>query len=265
MSYEQRQREIEIQLMEQRAAYELQLSEQQAAYEQRQREIEIQLMEQRAANKLQGLQDRQKAVLKFWETLAIVGPLAGALILTTLVALVIYCRFTGALTRQKRQVSRATRCSSTYLASSAAERAPAGTSERADSLHTALGAKVSAFHASYAGFLAFCDDFVLSNRQGTLYSDYTQPDIGRKYYSSGISSEIAQLYMSILSRARGIIAQTDNRSNWTLHEQITELDDIRCRIPAEAFDTVASAYTVLELAGYPHVECKIERGEKATC
>jgi len=105
--------------------------------------------------------------------------------------------------------------------------------------------KVSAFHVNYEGFLAFCDDFLLSNGHRVLPLDYTQPDGERRYYSSGISPEVAQIYFLILRRARIVISGTNGYTGWTLHQQIRKINDISHRIPHEAFDDIANREFVL--------------------
>lgn len=101
---------------------------------------------------------------------------------------------------------------------------------------------VSAFYVSYDGLLAFCADFILSNGRGVLPLDCTRPDAGRRYYPTGISPDIAQIYLLILCRARIVILGTNGRSEWALRQQISRIDDIGHRISREAFEGIANWY-----------------------
>jgi len=82
---------------------------------------------------------------------------------------------------------------------------------------------------SYAGFLAFCDEFVL--RQHNWAMRYcTSADPRRRYYPHGIGSRTAQFYLEQLERAR-IIRGSNNGDNGWVSPRIHTLEDIKLRVP----------------------------------
>lgn len=121
--------------------------------------------------------------------------------------------------------------------------------KRAKSSPSIQRSDISAFHLSYESFLAFCADFILSSDHRTLPLDCTQPDGKRRYYPNGISPDVAQIYFSILRQARIITSKTNGRSEWTLRQGISTINDIRLRIPREKFNEVSNLYFRLNRIG----------------
>lgn len=106
--------------------------------------------------------------------------------------------------------------------------------------------RISAFHANYAGFLAFCVDFVLPfNGHRTLPENYTQPSEKRTYYPTGISVEVAQIYLWVLCQVRIVVSGINGRSGWVLRQQIQTINDIELRVSREAFEEIISWHSVL--------------------
>lgn len=135
--------------------------------------------------------------------------------------------------------------------------------ERVRSRPSIQRSNVSAFHVSYDGFLAFCADFILSNGHRALPLDCTRPDDRRRYYPTGISPDVAQIYFLILRQARIITSRTNGCSEWTLRRKISKMDDIRLRIPRENFDEASNLYLRLnriEIMTIPETELEHDLG-----
>jgi hypothetical protein len=82
---------------------------------------------------------------------------------------------------------------------------------------------------SYAGFLAFCDEFVLRQHNWATWY-YITADPGRHYYPHGIGQHAARYYLELLERAR-IIRGANNGNNGWVSSRIHTLEDIKKRIP----------------------------------
>lgn len=82
---------------------------------------------------------------------------------------------------------------------------------------------------SYPGFLAFCDEFVLRQRNWSTWCCISA-DPGRCYYPHGIGSHTAQFYLELLARAR-IIRGSHNGDNGWVSSRIRTLEDIKLRVP----------------------------------
>jgi len=106
---------------------------------------------------------------------------------------------------------------------------------------------VNPFSTSYEGFLAFCEDFVLANDRQLLPPQYARPDSARRYYSEGISPEVAETYFSVLCQARIIASRGNGHREWAVRQQIRNLHDIRRRISRQAFDGTSNPYLTLNL------------------
>jgi len=93
--------------------------------------------------------------------------------------------------------------------------------------------------ASYDGFLAFCDDFFLSNGRCLPPNyDYGRPDGERKYYPDGISSNVAQSYISILEENAIFKSGANGCGEQVIRRSINTLNDIKLRISRETFDSL---------------------------
>jgi hypothetical protein len=82
---------------------------------------------------------------------------------------------------------------------------------------------------SYAGFLAFCDEFILRQRNWATWY-YISSDPHRRYYPHGIGSRAAQFYLEMLERTR-IIRGVNNGDNGWVSPRIHTLEDIKLRVP----------------------------------
>ena len=82
---------------------------------------------------------------------------------------------------------------------------------------------------SYAGFLAFCDEFLFRQHNWATWY-YTAADPGRHYYPYGIGQHTAQFYLELLERAR-IIRGANNGDNGWVSPRIHTLEDIKKRVP----------------------------------
>ena len=86
------------------------------------------------------------------------------------------------------------------------------------------GTAFEADHPSYAGFLAACEEFLLSTER--LDPDVcVSHDSQRRYYPTGMSWRVALFYRELLQRARII----DNEGK--LFPRIRNIEDIRQRVP----------------------------------
>jgi len=216
----------------------------QTAYEQRQREIELRLAEEKAAVELQALQDRRAKESEFLELAAIVGLIVGSIVVTTLGIGASYYIIAKARALPQGQAVKGIQLSDQRTQPLMSQRDQRNISERAKGPLSIQGSNVDPSRISYDGFLALCADFILPNSHQELPLDYTQPDDRRQYYSNGISHEVAQLYFSILQRARIVILGTNGCAGWVLRRQIQTLDDIKLRISREAFEDIVSWYSV---------------------
>ncbi len=90
---------------------------------------------------------------------------------------------------------------------------------------------------SYDGFLAFCDDYLLSNGRRLLPNyDYSRPDAKREYYPDGISADVAEFYVSVLKKTPILRMGNNGCDGWMiLSPQINTLGDIKLRISQETF------------------------------
>lgn len=82
---------------------------------------------------------------------------------------------------------------------------------------------------SYAGFLAFCDEFVLRRHNWATWY-YITADPVRHYYPYGIGQHTAQFYLELLERAR-IIRGANNGDNGWVSPRVHTLEDIKKRVP----------------------------------
>jgi hypothetical protein len=89
-------------------------------------------------------------------------------------------------------------------------------------------ANVSPSRVTYDGLLAYCYDFLLHSN-GTVI-----------FYPTGISSEVAQFYLSVLRQARIITDGTNGHCEWAVQRRITGIDDVGVRISRQAFDRLVS-------------------------
>lgn len=207
----------------------------QAAYEQRQREIELRLAEEKAIVELQALQDRRAKELEFLELAAIVGLIVGSAVVAALVAAVTYYLIEKAKALPKGQAVKEIRRSDQKTLPSISAREQASISERATSPSSIQRSNVNPDRVSYDGFLAFCSDFVLSNGHQSLPLDYTRPDHSRRYYPGRMLPNVGKFYISILDQARIIIPGNNGCNEWVLDKRISKIDDISLRISPEAF------------------------------
>lgn len=198
----------------------------QTAYEQQQRSIELRLAEQKADAELQALQARRAMESELLEIAGIIGQVVGSIVVVMLAAAVSYYLIAKARALLKEQAVKEIRRSDQKTRPSVSERKQESISERVQSLPSIQRSNVSAFHLSHEGFLAFCADFILSNGHRALPLDCTQPDDRRRYYPTGISPDIAQIYLWILCRARIVILGVNGRSEWILRQQIRNINDV---------------------------------------
>ena len=133
----------------------------QAAYEQRQREMELRLAEQKAATELQALQYRRAKELELLETTVTVGQVVGSTAVIFLAGAVSYYLFAKAKALVKDQAVKEIRRSDQKTMPSVSKRKQESISERIQSFPSIEKSNVSASHVSYEGFLAFCADFFL--------------------------------------------------------------------------------------------------------
>jgi len=187
--------------------------------------MELRLAEQKAAAELQALQARRAVELELLEIAGIVGQVVGSIVVIILAAAAACYLIAKAKALLKGQAMKEIQRSDQKTRPSMIQRS-----------------NVGAFDVSHDGFLAFCDDFILSNGCRVLPLDCTQPDDRRKYYPTGISPDVAQIYFSILRQARIVTLKTNGSSEWVLRQRISTIDDIRFRIPRETFDEVADWY-----------------------
>ncbi len=93
---------------------------------------------------------------------------------------------------------------------------------------------------SYAGFLAFCEEFVLRQHNWDTWY-YISADADRCYYPHGIGERAAQFYLELLERAH-IIRGAKNGDNGWVSPRIRTLEDIKRRIPYfERFKPIGAA------------------------
>jgi hypothetical protein len=92
------------------------------------------------------------------------------------------------------------------------------------------GAPFSEAIPSYAGFCAFCEQFVLMDKNWTRWH-YRVRDFGRRYYPSGISEHVARFYLERLRRACVLIPGPNGCSGERLSCRIHCIEDIQRLVP----------------------------------
>jgi hypothetical protein len=210
----------------------------QTAYEQRQREIELRLAEEKAAIELQALRDRRTREMEFWELAASVGLVVGSVVVITLVIAALYYVVVKARILMQGSAAEATRHSDQIGLSSGSESRQRSPKKYNQSSHFVQGFGVGPSRANYDRFLDFCRAPILSNGYQPLPQDCSQWNYWESSPSSEISLDEAQTYISVLQQARIIKLGTNGCNGWVLDKRISSINDIQRRIPHEAFDKV---------------------------
>ena len=214
---------------EQQRALEFEKAEQQAAYDQQQRELYLREEEQRVAAEAQALYESRMFKAELYEVLARVLPVAGAIALLCpgLAAAYYWIKKGAVLARTHPPTEGARAGTRPYLAKVKGNAPPI---QRAN---------ISVCSPSRNGFLAFNEDFVLTD-DPMLPSilDYGQPDSRRRYYPNGIAPDLASVYLDVLRR-NGIVAlSSDGSSEWVRCRQPIDLCVISRWVSDQDFDEI---------------------------
>jgi hypothetical protein len=153
----------------------------QTAYEERQRQIALDLAEQKAATELQTLQARRAKQLELMEPLTIVGTVVGSLVVLTLTVTISYYFITKARAVQGPVLERAQLAQHNVVPSSPqqGQGRDSGDGQPACLIDRA---KVRPDDVTYDGFLAYFRDYILHpNRTRAFYHAGVAPEIEDVY------------------------------------------------------------------------------------
>jgi hypothetical protein len=95
---------------------------------------------------------------------------------------------------------------------------------------TYQGEAFSPLTCSAPGFCAFCEQFVLADKNWTR-EHYGAQDLSRRYYRNGISDPVACFYLRTLKQACVLIPGPNGHSRERLSCRIRSIEDILCLIP----------------------------------
>jgi hypothetical protein len=175
---------------------------------------------------LEALQRRRDKQLELMEPIAIVGMVVGCTVVLAVGAAVSYKLVKGASVSQNRPVANAKPQSVSepnLFTSSERLRQESASKPRHSPINRA---SIDPSEPTYDGLLAYCCDFLLP-------VNGTEP-----FYAQGITPEVTDFYLRILSEARIITCGINGRTEWTLRRQIKGLGDVRLRISRQAFESL---------------------------
>jgi hypothetical protein len=92
------------------------------------------------------------------------------------------------------------------------------------------GASFSPVIPSYPGFCAFCEQFLLTDKNWTSWR-YRIRDASRLYYPDSLSDRVARSYLSRLRQACIVIPGPNGASGERLSCRIHSIEDIQCLVP----------------------------------
>ncbi|MBU0495975.1 MAG: hypothetical protein KKA73_05145 [Chloroflexi bacterium] len=108
---------------------------------------------------------------------------------------------------------------------------------------------------SYAGLLAFCDDWLFTDQAG-LPLTITLPDPSRHYYPEGLAINVAQVYFETLRQARVIIPSLlgNGACEWQRSPRIRTLADVQRWVTVNLLEDVSIRYMLATVIEMPHVD-----------
>lgn len=109
-----------------------------------------------------------------------------------------------------------------------------------DGDHIYRGTPFSPLIPSYAGFCAFCQQFIIEDKNWTK-GHYCTRDPSRRYYPDGIAKHVAQSYLDRLRAGYVLIPEPNGCEGERLSRRIKTIEDIRRLIPdfSSSLDKVA--------------------------
>ena len=108
-----------------------------------------------------------------------------------------------------------------------------------DGGHIYQGMPFAAQTPSYVGFCAFCEQFIIGDKNWTRWH-YRTRDPSRRYYPDGISDHVAQYYLDCLREASIIIPGPNGCCGERLSCRIRSVGDIQRLIPEYSLSSCAN-------------------------
>lgn len=200
------------------------------AYEERQRRLEMDEEEQKAAVEVQALRERRAIELELIKPLTIVGMVVGSIVALTLTAAIAYYYIAQATAVRGEGQSPAGKQPVHYSAGlPPSSRQGQGAARTTTPGAPVAGARVHPDDVSYDGCLAY------------VYDHGLHPDRAPVFYPRGLVSEVENVYVEVLTRARIIVSGRNGGSGWTLAPGVRRIEDVKRGMSRHEFYNLANA------------------------